>query len=106
VTCGLLRATWGLDALVAFNPADIPRLTGVRINSQALLFTLAVSVATGLIFGLAPAWQATRGNLSQTLRDGGRGAAGNVSRSRLGPALGIVEGAPSGGFFVVAGLPV
>src|SRR5215475_8757858 len=102
--CGLLLATWGMDALVAFNPADIPRLTGVHINSQALLFTLAVSVATGLIFGLAPAWQATRGNLNQTLRDGGRGAGGNVSRSRLRSALVIVEVALSLVVLVGAGL--
>src|SRR6185503_11120378 len=41
--CGLLLAAWGLDALVAFNPADIPRLSGVGINATALLFTLGVS---------------------------------------------------------------
>src|SRR5215510_517363 len=102
--CGLMLATWGLDALVAFNPADIPRLTGVRINAQALLFTLTVSVATGLIFGLVPAWQASRGNLNQTLRDGGRGAAGNVKSVRLRSALVIVEIALSLVVLVGAGL--
>ncbi len=101
--CGLLLATWGLDALVAFNPANIPRLSGVGVNSQALLFTLAVSVATALIFGLVPAWQATRGNLNQTLRDGGRGA-GNVSRSRLRGALVIAEVALSLVVLIAAGL--
>jgi len=68
------------------------------------LFALAVSVATGLIFGLVPAWQATRGNLNQTLRDGGRGAAGNVSRSRLRAALVVVEVALSVVVLVGAGL--
>ncbi len=102
--CGLLLAKWGLGALVAFNPADIPRLTGVRINSQALLFTLAISVATGLIFGLAPAWQATRGNLNQTLREGGRGAAGNVKTVRLRAALVVAEVALSLVVLVGAGL--
>jgi putative ABC transport system permease protein len=102
--CGLLLATWGLDALVAFNPGEIPRLTGVRINAQALLFTLAVSVATGLIFGLVPARQATRGNLNQTLRDGGRGAAGNVKSVRLRSALVIIEVALSLVVLVGAGL--
>jgi len=102
--CGLLLATWGLDALVAFNPANIPRLTGVHINAQALLFTLAVSVVTGLIFGLVPAWQATRGNLNQTLRDGGRGAAGNVKGVRLRAGLVIVEVALSLVVLVGAGL--
>ncbi len=102
--CGLLLATWGLDALVAFNPADIPRLSGVGVNAQALLFTLAVSVATGLIFGLVPAWQATRGNLNQTLRDGGRGAAGAVKSVRLRAALVVVEVALSLVVLVGAGL--
>ena len=101
--CGLLLATWGLSALVAFNPGEIPRLSGVRINSQALLFTLAVSVVTGLIFGLVPAWQATRGNLNRTLRDGGRGA-GNLSRSGLRSALVIAEVALSLVVLVGAGL--
>src|SRR5262245_65870104 len=79
--CGLLLATWGLDALVAFNPGDIPRLSGVRINATALLFTFAASVVTGLIFGLVPAWQASRGNLNQT--SGGRGSGGNVRSARV-----------------------
>jgi putative ABC transport system permease protein len=87
--CGLLLATWGLDALVAFNPADIPRLSGVRINATALLFTFAASVVTGLIFGLVPAWQASRGNLNQTT--GGRGSAGNVKSARLRSALVVAE---------------
>jgi putative ABC transport system permease protein len=102
--CGLLLATWGLDALVAFNPAGIPRLTGVGLNAQALLFTLAVSVVTGLIFGLVPAWQAARGNLNQTLRDGGRGAAGNVKGRRLRAALVVAEVALSLMVLVGAGL--
>ena len=101
---GLALAAWGLDALVAFNPADIPRLTGVRVNAQALLFTLSASVATALIFGLVPAWQATRGDLNQTLRDGGRGAAGNVRSSRLRAALVSAEVALSVVVLVGAGL--
>src|SRR5262249_15585599 len=87
--CGLLLATWGLDALVAFNPADIPRLSGVRINATALLFTFAASVVTGLIFGLVPAWQASRGNLNQTT--GGRGSAGHVKSARLRTALVVAQ---------------
>jgi len=102
--CGLALAAWGLDALVAFNPGEIPRLTGVGVNAQALLFTLAISVATGLIFGLVPAWQATRGNLNQTLRDGGRGATGNVKSVRLRAALVVVEVALSLVVLVGAGL--
>src|SRR6266508_642405 len=100
--CGLLLAAWGLDALVAFNPADIPRLSGVRINATALLFTFAASVVTGLIFGLVPAWQASRGNLNQTT--GGRGSAGNVKSARLRSALVVAEVALSLVALIGAGL--
>jgi putative ABC transport system permease protein len=100
--CGLMLATWGLDALVAFNPADIPRLSGVRINATALLFTFAASVVTGLIFGLVPAWQASRGNLNQTT--GGRGSAGNVKSARLRSALVVAEVALSLVALIGAGL--
>jgi len=101
---GLLLATWGLDALVAFNPGNIPRLSGVRINATALSFTLAASVVTGLIFGLVPAWQASRGNLNQTLREGGRGSAGNVKSARLRSALVVAEVALSLVALIGAGL--
>ncbi|HEY7182716.1 MAG TPA: ABC transporter permease [Blastocatellia bacterium] len=101
-SCGLLLSSWGLGALVAFNPADIPRLSGVSINATALLFTFAASVVTGLIFGLVPAWQASRGNLNQTA--GGRGSAGNVKSARLRNALVIAEVALSLVTLIGAGL--
>ncbi|MGE0131338.1 MAG: ABC transporter permease [Blastocatellales bacterium] len=101
---GLLLAAWGLDALVAFNPDNIPRLTGVGVNAPALLFTLAATVSTALIFGLVPAWQATRGNLNQMLREGGRGAAGNVKGARLRGALVVAEVALSLIAMIGAGL--
>jgi putative ABC transport system permease protein len=101
---GALLATWGLDSLVAFNPGNIPRLSGVGVNATALSFTLAASVVTGLIFGLVPAWQASRGNLHQTLREGGRGSAGNVKSARLRSALVIAEVALSLVALIGAGL--
>src|SRR5262249_2384051 len=91
-----------LDALVAFNPADIPRLSGVRINATALLFTFAASVVTGLIFGLVPAWQASRGNLNQTTRV--RSSAGNVKSDRVRGALVVAEVALSLIALIGAGL--
>jgi putative ABC transport system permease protein len=100
----LLLATWGLDALVAFNPGNIPRLTGVRINATALSFTIAASVLTGLIFGLVPAWQSSRGNLNQTLREGRRGSAGNLKSARLRSALVVAEVALSLVALIGAGL--
>ncbi|MBO0858112.1 MAG: ABC transporter permease [Chloracidobacterium sp.] len=100
--CGLLLSSWGLDALVAFNPAEIPRLSGVSINATVLLFTFAATVVTGLIFGLVPALQASRGNLNQ--RSGGRGSAGNVKSARLRNALIIAEVALSLVTLISAGL--
>ncbi|MGH9843225.1 MAG: ABC transporter permease [Blastocatellia bacterium] len=88
---GLLLAVWGLDALVAFNPDNIPRLIEVHLNAPVLLFTLGAVVSTGLIFGLVPAWQAARGNLNKTLREGGRGAFGNARGRRLRGALVVAE---------------
>jgi putative ABC transport system permease protein len=102
--CGLALATWGLDALVTLNPGNIPRLTGIRLNAPAMLFTLAASVGAALIFGLIPAWQATRGSLNQTLREGGRGAAGSVKGQRLRGALVIAEVALSLVTLIGAGL--
>jgi putative ABC transport system permease protein len=100
--CGLLLAAWGLDALVAFNPANIPRLSGVGVNATALLFTFGVSVVTALIFGLVPALQASRGNLNQTA--GGRGSTGNVKSARLRGALVVAEVALSLVALIGAGL--
>ena len=70
---GLLIAYWATGALVAARPADIPRLDQVGLNSTVVLFTLGISLLTGLAFGLLPALQATSGQLIGALREGGRG---------------------------------
>ncbi len=79
---GLLFAWWGLKALVAISPRDLVDLQGVSLNFPVLALTLAVSVVTGLLFGLAPALEATRLNLNDALKEGGKGAAGQGTRSR------------------------
>ena len=65
---GLLAAVWGIDILVALNPNDIPRINSVGINLPVLLFTMGFAISTGIVFGLAPALQATRFNLSDALK--------------------------------------
>src|SRR5262249_28794484 len=55
---GLLLARWGLGAIVKINPGNIPRLTEISLDKTVLLFTLGVSLLTGLVFGLAPALRA------------------------------------------------
>ncbi len=80
---GLLVAVWGVDLLLALAPKDLPPLAGVGINYLVLGFTLLVSVLTGLIFGLVPALQASRPNLNETLKEGGRSAASGASHHRM-----------------------
>ncbi|HXD47569.1 MAG TPA: ABC transporter permease [Gemmatimonadaceae bacterium] len=86
---GLAVGVAGLRFLVT-SPASIPRLADASLNLPVLLFTLALSVACALIFGLAPALRAARLDLQQTLRDGGREASVSA-RSRLRQALIIGE---------------
>lgn len=80
---GLLLATWGVQLLLGLTPKDIPRLEGVSVDRSALLFTLLVSVGTGVLFGLAPAWHARNLSLNESLREGGRGIAGLARVKRL-----------------------
>ena len=80
-------AVWGLKALLAIAPADLPRLADVTIDNRALLFTLAITLLTGLIFGLVPALQSVNANPNQTLKDGGsEGNRGETGR-RIGNLL-------------------
>jgi predicted permease len=89
---GLGLAWWGIRALVAISPRDLVNLQGVGINLTVLVWTLAVSLVTGIIFGLAPALEATHLNLNDALKEGGKGAGGQSSRSRrLRSALVIAE---------------
>lgn len=70
---GVALAWAGLRVLVGLAPADVPRMDEVRIDALVLLVTSAVAIATGVVFGLVPALQASRPNLAESLRDGGRG---------------------------------
>jgi len=79
---GLLVALWGLDALRALGPAGIPRLDEATLNLRVLAVTALVSLATGLVFGLAPAIRTTHGALQERLNEGGRTGTGRVSRWR------------------------
>ncbi|HVR97623.1 MAG TPA: ABC transporter permease [Thermoanaerobaculia bacterium] len=79
---GLLLAYGGLDLLTVFGPADIPRLDEVGIDGRVLAFTLLVSLVTVLLFGLVPALQAARPDLTEALKEGGKSSAG-LRSSRL-----------------------
>lgn len=70
---GLFLAWWGINLLISLSPADLPRASEVKIDPSVLLFTLSLSLLTGLIFGLAPALHGSKADLSQDLKEGGRG---------------------------------
>jgi putative ABC transport system permease protein len=72
---GLLVAKWGADVLVALAPPNIPRAKEASLDLAVLGFTLALSLLTGLIFGTAPALAASRTDLNETLKEGGRRSA-------------------------------
>ena len=71
---GLLVATWGLQAGLKVLPEALPRAGDVQLDGRVLLFTLAASLLTGILFGLAPALKTSSANIQATLKEGGRGA--------------------------------
>ena len=82
---GLGFAVWATDALVGLAPRDLPRLAEIGISSDVLWFTLGVTLLTGVLFGLAPAVRISRGELIESLREGGRSLAGGVRARRMRP---------------------
>lgn len=99
---GVLLAQWGLSALLALAPAGIPRLDRVAIDPLALLVTAGVTLGTGLIFGLIPAWQSSRVDLTPGLRAAERGA--TSGRSLLRSTLVVLQVSAAVMLLVVAGL--
>jgi putative ABC transport system permease protein len=79
---GTLIALWGVSLLVRFAPENLPRLDQIRIDGIVLLWTALVSLLTGLVFGVAPAWQSSRLNLNEALRDGGRSTTESAGKRR------------------------
>ena len=90
--------------LMQFIPESLPRLNDISISWGVLAFALVVSIVAGTIFGLAPAWLTSRLNLTETLRQEGRGSNGSRRRSRLRHVLVIGELALSLVLMVAAGL--
>jgi predicted permease len=100
---GLGLAYWGVDLLVALNPVELPSFVRINIDARVLFFTLLIALVVGVLFGLAPALQASRPDLNETLKEGGRTSAGG-SRQRLRSALVISEMALALVLLVMAGL--
>jgi putative ABC transport system permease protein len=89
---GLLTAMWGVRALLSLIPQDIPlpRMGEIRMDAAVFAFTLLLSFATGLLFGLVPAWQISRTDLQEGLRQGGRSGAGGGRRLRGALVIGEI----------------
>ncbi|MFL6212369.1 MAG: ABC transporter permease [Blastocatellia bacterium] len=73
---GLLLSLWGIDLLTRLLPKDFPRLDQINLDFKVLGFTLLVSLVTGIIFGFAPAWQVSRVDVQESLKDNARGSTG------------------------------
>ena len=99
---GLLLATWGTDLLVAYGPADVPRLREVGLDRYVLFFTLGLATLTGVIFGLAPALHASKPAPGNMLKESGRGV--STGRNRMRSALIVSEVALSLMLLAGAGL--
>jgi putative ABC transport system permease protein len=103
---GLLLAVWIIKLLVSVNPGNLPRANEVGVDLRTLMFTLSVSLLTGVIFSLAPAWQFSKLNLNESLKEGGRGTSASFRRFSLRSLLLISEVALSLTLLIGAGLMI
>jgi predicted permease len=101
---GLLLAFWGTKAVLGTLPGALPRANEVALDSRLLLFTMALSLLAGIIFGLAPALKTSRVNLQEILKESGRGLSG--ARHRLQGVFVAVEVAMALVLLVGAGLMI
>ena len=101
---GSLLAHWGVNGLVALSATHLPRADEIGMNTSVLAFTGVVSLLTGLIFGLAPAWRSARVDLTDALKEGSRSTGGDTSRHRALSLLVIGEVALAMVLLIAAGL--
>jgi putative ABC transport system permease protein len=101
---GTLLAIWAIDLLVRYSgPASVPRVAETRLDGRALGFTVIISLLSGIVFGMAPAFGAARSNLNERLKEGGRQSV-ESGRNRLRGLLVAAEIALSIVLLVGAGL--
>ena len=99
-----LLAIWGASLLVALQPGNLPRVQEIGVDARVLGFTFGLSLLTGIIFGLLPAWTATRSGVSEALKESGRGATAGGARQCLRSTFVVVELAIALVLLVGAGL--
>jgi predicted permease len=88
---GVGAAEWTLSAVLRLYPTNLPRAAEIGIDYRVLLFTAGLAVATGIVFGLVPALQASKPNLTEIIREGGRGTTAGAAQNRLRSGLVIAE---------------
>ncbi|HXD33776.1 MAG TPA: ABC transporter permease [Pyrinomonadaceae bacterium] len=103
---GLLLAFWGTQALMALAPDNIPRMNEVGVDARVFGFTLAVSLITGIVFGLIPALHAAKPDLNAALKEGSKGSMGSPAGKRTRSLLVTVEVALSLVLLIGAGLMI
>ncbi|MFL6520473.1 MAG: ABC transporter permease [Chthoniobacterales bacterium] len=103
-TLGIVAAVWGTTLIEASAAKFLPTLGHIEIDTKVLVFTAMISVVTGIVFGILPAWRASRPDLNETLSDGGRSAGAASTRSPLRSALVVAEVALALVLLICAGL--
>jgi putative ABC transport system permease protein len=103
---GTLLALWGIDLLVTLSEGNLPPTADVRIDTSVLGFTLLISLATGLLFGLVPALRTIKVDLTDSLKEGARGGAESSLRNRTRSFLVVFESAVAVMLLIGAGLLV
>jgi putative ABC transport system permease protein len=101
---GLLVAMWGVDLLVALTPPGLPRVSEIRLDHRVFVFTLMVSLATGILFGLAPAIQASKVDLNEALKEGALKAKAGLRHRSIRSLLVVSEVALALVLLIGAGL--
>jgi len=100
----VVLAIWGTSLLVALKPENLPRLQEIGVDARVLGFTFGISLLTGVIFGLLPAWAASRSGVIEALKEGGRSATAGGARQRLRSTFVVLELAVALILLVGAGL--
>src|SRR5919112_2563504 len=101
---GLLVAQWGVDALLALAPGELPAAQKIGIDARVLLFSLGLSALTGFVFGIVPALQLSKTDVTRALKEGGRGGGEGRERARVRGAFVVSQVALSLVLLVGAGL--
>lgn len=101
---GLLLSDWAVKLFILAGPRNIPRLAEIGLDGPVVLFTCGTALLTGIVFGLAPAWQTSKTDLAGALKDGSKGASQGISCHFTHSALVVAEVALAIVLLVGAGL--